>query len=408
MKGRLSIFVLLLVFSVTAGAQTVESIRSSADYLWAEGRDVRPSVADNKAVEGLLEKLSASDILPAAEWVKGPLWKTYRTDIRNSTLTLVTPEGVLRYIAWRDVEKIFGNRWRKVKELVQQAQKSAMQNPDMARTYISWAETYLASLPPGEPEVRKRATEIRAKVGDGRTDAVHLRNIESEIGLIRKALRLPKPVVKEAPQPVEVKALTLQRDTVRAIEAAKWAALPKMTGVRSDTNVGLAPIRVITDTTVVRKPSWNGALLLLADFWTVPSFGLMLTVGRGKFGGYISARSNFSAGDFAYECLSDGTCEFGRFWASGNSRSHRLSLAAGPVYAINKHFSAYAGLGYGQLSVLWEDSDGNWARVSDISARGLLLDAGVLWTPGRFRVGLGATLTAFRIPSGIVSVGVSF
>ena len=134
----------------------------------------------------------------------------------------------------------------------------------------------------------------------------------------------------------------------------------------------------------------------------------MLTVGRGKFGGYISARSNFSAGDFAYECLSDGTCEFGRFWASGNSRSHRLSLAAGPVYAINKHFSAYAGLGYGQQSVLWEDSDGNWARVSDLSARGLLLDAGVLWTPGRFRVGLGASLTAFRTPSGIVSVGVSF
>ena len=58
--------------------------------------------------------------------------------------------------------------------------------------------------------------------------------------------------------------------------------------------------------------------------------------------------------------------------------------------------------------LFWEDSDGNWVRVSDISARGLLLDAGVLWTPGRFRVGLGATLTAFRIPSGIVSVGVSF
>ena len=227
MKGRLSIFILLLVLSVTAGAQTVESIRSSADYLWAEGRDVRPSVADNKAVDGLLEKLSVSDILPAAEWVKGPLWKTYRSDIRNSTLTLVTPEGVLRYIAWRDVEKIFVNRWRKVKELVQQAQKSATQDPDIARTYISWAETYLASLPPGEPEVRKRTREIRAKVGDGRTDAVHLRNIESEIGLIRKALRLPKPVVKEAPQPVEVKALSLQRDTIMGNRGRKMGGPSK-------------------------------------------------------------------------------------------------------------------------------------------------------------------------------------
>ena len=407
MKGRFLLIILLLSFSIGAGAQIVESICSSADYLWAEGRDVRPSLADNKAVDNLLSKLSASNILPVADWVKGPLWKTYRTDIRSSTQTLTTPNGVLRYIAWRDIDKIFRNRWRKVRELVQWAQKSASEDPDVARTYIFWADTYLASLPPAEPELVKQVAEIKARVGAGRTDAVHLRNIESEIGLILKALKAQKPVVKEAPQPVET--TTVIRDTIRAIEAATWTAIPPNNTLRFASSPGVIPRREVPkETSTVQRPSWNGALLLQADFWAAPSFGVMITAGYGKIGAYISARSNFASNRFAYECRQDGTCDFGRFWASGNSRRHRLSLAAGPVYAFHKHFSAYAGLGYGQQNILWEDSSGSWARVSDLSARGLLLDAGILWSPGRITVGAGASLTAFRAPSGTISIGLNF
>ena len=407
MKGRFLLIILLLSFSIGAGAQMVESICSSADYLWAEGSDVRSSLADNKAVDNLLAKLSASDILPVADWVKGPLWKTYRTDIRSSTQTLTTPNGVLRYIAWRDIDKIFRNRWRKVRELVQWAQKSASEDPDVARTYIFWADTYLASLPPAEPELVKQVAEIKARVGAGRTDAVHLRNIENEIGLILKALKAQKPVVKEAPQPVET--TTVIRDTIRAIEAATWAAIPKNNTVRFASSPGVRPrMEIPKETSTVQRPSWNGALLLQADFWAAPSFGVMLVAGYGKIGAYISARSNFASNGFAYECRQDGTCDFGRFWASGNSRRYRLSLAAGPVYAFHKHFSAYAGLGYGQQNILWEDSSGSWARVSDLSARGLLLDAGVLWSPGRIVIGAGASLTAFRAPSGTISIGLNF
>lgn len=414
MKGRYSLIIMLLTFSVAAGAQTVESIRSSTDYLWADGRDVRPSVADNKAIDNLLAKLAATDILPVEEWVKGALWKTYRTDLRSCTQVLTTPSGVLRYIAWRDMDKIFGNRWRKVRELVQWAQKSADNAPDAARTYLFWAETYMASLPPAGAELTKQVAAVKSAVGTGRTDAVHLRNIENEIGLILNALRRQKPVVKEVLQTEgslqQEEFRPAERDTVWAIKSLNLTSCLQWPQVApGKLPVGTIALRAVSPRPVVApKASWNIALLLQADFWKTPSFGVMFVVGYGKIGAYISARSNFSAGDFAYECLSDGTCEFGRFWASGNSRSHRLSLAAGPIYAINKHFSAYAGLGYGQQSVLWEDSDGNWARVSDLSARGLLLDAGVLFTPGRFRVGLGATLTAFRIPSGVVSVGMSF
>jgi opacity protein-like surface antigen len=408
MKGRFLLIILLLSFSIGAGAQTVESICSSADYLWAEGRDVRPSLADNKAIDNLLAKLSASDILPVADWLKGPLWKTYRTDVRSSTQTLTTPNGVLRYIAWRDIDKVFGNRWRKVRELVQWAQKSATQNPDASRTYLYWADTYLASLPPADPALRRQVTEIKAQVGVGRTDAVHLRNIESEIGLIQKALKAQKPAVKEPLKPVEA-PITITRDTTRVIEAANWTAIPPKNTVRFASSPGVIPRREApAETAAAQKPSWNGALLLQADFWAAPSFGVMLTVGYGKIGAYISARSNFSSNGYAYECRQDGTCDFGRFWASGNSRCHRLSLAAGPVYAFHKHFSAYAGLGYGQQNILWEDSSGSWARVSDLSARGLILDAGVLWSPGRIVIGAGASLTAFRAPSGIISIGLKF
>lgn len=407
MKGRLSIILLVLAFCTVAKAQTVESIRSDADYLWAEGKDVRPSLADNKAIDKLLEKLSASDILPVEEWVRGPLWKTYRNDIRSATLALATPDGVMRYIAWRDVEKIFVNRWRKVKELVQWAQKSVGSDPDVARTYISWAETYLASLPPVEPALRKRVEGIRAMLGNGRTDAVHLRNIENEVALIRKAFGQQKPTVKETPRPPRI-TVAVTRDTIEAIKAIRWADLPKEVCVFAASDSTLAPIRVFSDTTMVQIPSWNCAILLQADYWMKPSFGVMLVAGRGKYGAYISARSGFTSVSASYECLSDGTCDFGRFWASGNNQCHRFSLAAGPVYAFHKLFSAYGGIGYGRQEVLWEDNEGNWARVSDLSARGFLLDAGILWTPGRFTIGLGASLTAFRSPSGIVSVGMSF
>ena len=407
MKGRLSIILLVLAFCTVAKAQTVESIRSDADYLWAEGKDVRPSLADNKAIDKLLEKLSASDILPVEEWVRGPLWKTYRNDIRSATLALATPDGVMRYIAWRDVEKIFVNRWRKVKELVQWAQKSVGSDPDVARTYISWAETYLASLPPVEPALRKRVEGIRAMLGNGRTDAVHLRNIENEVASIRKAFGQQKPTVKETPRPPRI-TVAVTRDTMEAIKAIRWEDLPKEVCVLAASDSTLAPIRVFSDTTMVQIPSWNCAILLQADYWMKPSFGVMLVAGRGKYGVYISARSGFTSVSASYECLSDGTCDFGRFWASGNNQCHRFSLAAGPVYAFHEHFSVYGGIGYGRQDVLWEDNGGNWARVSDLSARGFLLDAGVLWTPGRFTIGLGASLTAFRSPSGIVSVGVSF
>lgn len=414
MKGRYSLIIMLLTFSVAAGAQTVESIRSSTDYLWADGRDVRPSVADNKAIDNLLTRLAATDILPVEEWVKGELWKTYRTDLRNSTQALTTPNGVLRYIAWRDIDKIFGNRWRKVHELVRSAQKSAHHDPDAARTYLFWAETYMASLPSADSELTKEAAAVKAVVGPGRTDAVHLRNIENEIGLILNALRQQKPVVKEVLQTEgslqQEEFRPAERDTVLAIKSLNLTSfLQWLQVVPGKLPVGTIAMRAVSPRpVVVPKASWNIALLLQADFWKTPSFGVMFVAGYGKIGAYISARTNFTSNAFAYECRQDGSCDYGRFWASGNSRSHRLSIAAGPVYSFHKQFLVYAGVGYGQQSILWEDSDGTWARVSDLSTRGVLLDAGVLWSPGRFIVGLGASLTAFRVPSGVVSVGVSF
>ena len=414
MKGRLFLFFTLLIYCINASAQTREGIISSAEYLWAEGREVRPSLADNKAIDNLLTKLSGTDLLPVADGIKGALWKTYRTDIRNNTQVLVTPDGVLRYIAWRDIDRIFSNRWRKVQELVQWAQKSAKENPDVARTYIFWADTYMASLPPADPGLTRQVAAIKASIGAGRTDAVHLRNIESEIGLIQKALRQQKSMIKEPPQQKDVlkqeEIVPDVRDTIQAITSMNLTALMRQVPATPRINAGsvIPKCTTVTPPAAPKKASWNGAILLQADFGRTPSYGIMLLAGYGKIGAYFSARSNFASNAFTYECLQDGSCEYGRFWASGNSRGYRLTFAAGPVYSFHKQFRVYAGAGYGQQNIFWEDSSGEWARVSDLSARGVLLDAGVLWSPGRVTIGVGATLTAFRVPSGVVSVGVNF
>ena len=52
--------------------------------------------------------------------------------------------------------------------------------------------------------------------------------------------------------------------------------------------------------------------------------------------------------------------------------------------------SVYAGAGYGRRTLAWQDIDGNWARVSDWSHKGLTIDAGLLlsWRNLAFSAGL--------------------
>lgn len=138
------------------------------------------------------------------------------------------------------------------------------------------------------------------------------------------------------------------------------------------------------------------------------SGGLMVVWEKYRFGAYVKAVSNFRDSGSSYACLSDGTTEDGYIWTSGRSRVSRLSVTAGLVFRACPWLSLYAGAGYGDRTLLWEDSSQLWAKVSDRSFRGASADLGLQLRLWRFRIGAGVSTTAFRTADAEVSVGFCF
>lgn len=138
------------------------------------------------------------------------------------------------------------------------------------------------------------------------------------------------------------------------------------------------------------------------------SGGLMVAWEKYRFGAYVKAVSNFRDSGSSYNCLSDGTTAEGYIWTSGRSRVSRLCVTAGLVFRTCPWLSLYAGAGYGDRTLLWEDSSQNWAKVSDRSYRGVSADLGLQLRLWRFRIGAGISTTAFRTADAEVSVGFCF
>lgn len=138
------------------------------------------------------------------------------------------------------------------------------------------------------------------------------------------------------------------------------------------------------------------------------SGGLMVAWEKYRFGAYVKAVSNFRDSGSSYNCLSDGTTAEGYIWTSGRSRVSRLGVTAGLVFRTCPWLSLYAGAGYGDRTLLWEDSSQNWAKVSDRSYRGVSADLGLQLRLWRFRIGAGISTTAFRTADAVVSVGFCF
>ena len=68
----------------------------------------------------------------------------------------------------------------------------------------------------------------------------------------------------------------------------------------------------------------------------------------------------------------------------------------------------FAGLGYGSALTLWEDSSGDWARVADLSPRGLLFETGTIFNLGRVNFCLSYSCTALRLSELQLGIGYDF
>ena len=139
------------------------------------------------------------------------------------------------------------------------------------------------------------------------------------------------------------------------------------------------------------------------------SYGLRAGLQGRKFGGYVSYKSNFSSQDADYQCMSDGKLDSGScVWLSGETMSDNMMAAAGVLAPVAKWSSLYAGAGYGCRTVLWQDVDGNWVEVSDLSHKGLALEAGALFKWKHLAFSLGLSSVKLKTYSFTAGVGVCF
>lgn len=153
--------------------------------------------------------------------------------------------------------------------------------------------------------------------------------------------------------------------------------------------------------------------------------GLMARLDIGRSGLYIKG-SLLPFSDHSYVCKSDGTTATGFIWTTGNERTGAISLSAGSSFAILSYSNTsnmlsrnsrslpdlsvrlFAGAGYGSRSVLWEDVSGHWAQVSDLSFKGVYVDAGFLFDIGRLTLMTGVSTVSFRSSSFDLGLGFLF
>ena len=119
-------------------------------------------------------------------------------------------------------------------------------------------------------------------------------------------------------------------------------------------------------------------------------------------------RSNFIMEKTAYSCQSDGTTDFGYIWTTGKAKGSRWVAGAGLTVRIATPLRLFAGSGYGSRSLLWEDDSSRWARVDDLSVRGITAECGLLYDFHRFTAAAGISSTRFRQCSVLLGCGYSF
>ena len=162
-----------------------------------------------------------------------------------------------------------------------------------------------------------------------------------------------------------------------------WPAMTEKEILRYTQNDSLSR----NDTPVILNGAAGAVKNLRLTFNAIPTLslgdtrqgGIFISMSRGRFGGYLSARTNFVSQLFAYECLSDGMT-FGpeTFKGNGGQRIGEYSLSAGAVINAAPWLGVFAGAGFGSSTLCWSDFRGTWAKVRDYSGSGLQIEGGII------------------------------
>lgn len=129
---------------------------------------------------------------------------------------------------------------------------------------------------------------------------------------------------------------------------------------------------------------------------------------KNDWGAYAKYLSDYQSNSSSYNCTSDGKFSGGKMWLSGNTRTSSYIFSAGARKIIWKGLGAFAGVGYGAHSVYWEDVSGNWAKVTDSSVNGAIIEAGVSYTYKLLELFVGVSTISFGYNSLECGIGLRF
>lgn len=129
---------------------------------------------------------------------------------------------------------------------------------------------------------------------------------------------------------------------------------------------------------------------------------------KNDWGAYAKYLSDYQSTSSSYNCTSDGKFSGGKMWLSGNTRTSSYMFSAGTRKVIWKGLGAFAGVGYGAHSVYWEDVSGNWAKVTDSSVDGAIIEAGVSYTYKLLELFVGVSTISFGYNSLECGIGLRF
>ena len=213
-------------------------------------------------------------------------------------------------------------------------------------------------------------------------------------------------------EPVEVTAMAHQTVSLRRLVSPvePQARRPEKHSRHTEMQVKQSGGQTLRLEGQTRSPKEGFKLTILADAGIVPSasYGAMAVMTWRGVGAYVNYRSDFRKNEYSYTCTSGGDTEYGRIWATGESRVSRTVATAGLAMWTSRRFGFYAGAGLSSSTRCWEDISGEWAKVEDKSYRGIAADGGILLTfkPMALSVGM---VSDFRGHADVqIGVGVRF
>lgn len=182
--------------------------------------------------------------------------------------------------------------------------------------------------------------------------------------------------------------LMVQEDLTRPMEAI-LEAQRQTPPSRLDNVTPLAQATGVKEKTVYRLIG-----IFRRDCQKKFEYGLMLNIMRGRWGGFIMASSNLSLPKSADIVVKPNGAipEGGYFAVSYRQKYSAFNLSVGAVRKLTDFLDVYAGIGYGQKLLQWENTKGQWANVQGYDRSRVTANAGLIATWKPISVLLGASL----------------